>query len=204
MKKIHLLLSLSIFAFISTSFAQDCTLKKESGNTKVYTCRTTNEKFKSLKAEVIFENTTLEELREVLFDVSRYTKWQYKMTEAKMLQRVNNNEIIIRSVVDSPWPVENREMLVRFSCVLDLPNNFMTITARGGIDYDYPKDGDLVRVPFSEAHWAVTQKGSNLHISYTLQVDPGGSLPAWMVNMAMAEGPFETFKNLSDLLKSTE
>lgn len=204
MKKIHLLLSLGIFAFISTINAQECTLKKESGNTKVYTCRTSNEKFKSLKAEVVFENTTLEELREVLFDVSRYTKWQYKMSEAKMLQRVNNNEIIIRSVVDSPWPVENREMLVRFSCELDLPNNFMTIIAKGGIDYDYPKDSELVRVPFSEARWAVTQKGANLYISYTLQVDPGGSLPAWMVNMAMAEGPFETFKNLSDLLKSAE
>lgn len=204
MKKLDLFFYLCSFILFQGAQAQDCTLKKEAGNTKVYVCKTENDKFKSLKAEVVFENATLEKLRQVLFDVSRYTKWQYKMTEAKMLQRVHSNEIIIRSVVDSPWPIENREMLVRFSCVMDLPNNQMFVTARGGIDYDYPKDEELVRVPYSEAHWSVTQKGTSLYVSYTLQIDPGGSLPPWLVNMAMAEGPFETFKNLGEILKSTQ
>lgn len=202
MRKLHLFICFAVFVLLADLRAQNCTLKKESGNTKVYTCDAQNDKFKSLKAEIIFENTTLAELRAVLFDVSNYTRWQYKMIECKLLQQVNTDEMIIRSVVDSPWPVENREMLVRFTCSMDAPNNFMTITARGGIDYDYPKNKELVRVPFSEALWKVTQKGNSLHVAYTLQVDPGGSLPAWMVNMAMAEGPFETFKKLSDLLKS--
>lgn len=184
-------------------FAQDdCTLKKTADNIKVYTCKAKQEKFKSLKAELTIENVTLEQLRSALFDVPNYVNWQYKLEEAKVLQHINDNEIIFRSVVDSPWPVENREMLVRFTCIMDAANNRMEIIARGGIKYDYPQDDDLVRVPFSEARWEVTTQGNNIHILYYLQVDPGGSLPAWIVNMAMAEGPFESFKKLKAVLKS--
>ena len=38
--------------------------------------------------------------------------------------------------------------------------------------------------------------GSDLKVSYFLNVDPGGSIPAWLVNLAVAEGPYESFRNL--------
>ncbi len=55
----------------------------------------------------------------------------------------------------------------------------------------------LVRVPFSEARWEVAMvNNKDLSIQYFLRIDPGGSVPTWLVNMAMAEGPYVTFKNL--------
>jgi len=38
--------------------------------------------------------------------------------------------------------------------------------------------------------------GNTLKIDYTLQLDPGGSIPAWLVNMFIANGPVETFRRL--------
>jgi len=34
-----------------------------------------------------------------------------------------------------------------------------------------------------------------------MRIDPGGSLPVWLVNMAMAEGPYLTFVNLKKQLE---
>ena len=40
-----------------------------------------------------------------------------------------------------------------------------------------------------------------ISIVYIFEVEPGGSLPAWVVNMFADKGPYETFKKLSDMLK---
>jgi hypothetical protein len=42
---------------------------------------------------------------------------------------------------------------------------------------------------------------NSISIVYILEADPGGSVPAWMVNMFIDKGPFESFKKLSGLLK---
>jgi hypothetical protein len=40
-----------------------------------------------------------------------------------------------------------------------------------------------------------------LFIVYFLEMDPGGSVPAWITNMFVAKGPYETFSNLAEVLK---
>ena len=40
----------------------------------------------------------------------------------------------------------------------------------------------------------------SIHI-YIFEIDPGGSVPAWFVNMFADKGPYETFKQLAETLK---
>jgi hypothetical protein len=40
-----------------------------------------------------------------------------------------------------------------------------------------------------------------MNIVYTFEADPGGSLPAWLVNSFADKGPYESFRKLSDILK---
>jgi hypothetical protein len=37
---------------------------------------------------------------------------------------------------------------------------------------------------------------------YIFEIDPGGSTPAWLVNMFADKGPYETFKQLGEALKN--
>jgi hypothetical protein len=36
---------------------------------------------------------------------------------------------------------------------------------------------------------------------YTLYADPGGSVPAWLVNLFIADGPLESFQKLKEHIK---
>ena len=67
-----------------------------------------------------------------------------------------------------------------------------------------PKNDDFIRVPFSGVIlWRVTQGTNNkLKVDYTFSLDPGGSLPSWLVNATMAIGPYNSFMKLRELLKS--
>lgn len=181
---------------VVTSAAQDCKLKKDKDGIKVYACHQDTSAFKQIRAEFDLPNTTRNDLLNFLKRVDHYPEWQYNMVEAKILKSVSENTFVIRSVVDAPWPVSNREMIVQFNATLNNNENKLRMEVKR-VPSDYPADPDLVRIPFSLAVWDVSEMpAGTLHVKYVLTVDPGGTVPAWMINMAIAEGPFATFRNL--------
>lgn len=179
---------------------KDCALKRDRDGVLVYTCKSENERFKSIKATFTIAHTSIEELVTWLKKVDQYTSWQYNMISAKLLKVVAEDTIIVRTEMDAPWPVENRELIVEYSFLrLDSANRLKVVTHT--VSFEYPVSEDVVRVPFSYAEWDVIAVGDALQVTYTMKIDPGGSVPAWLVNLAMAEGPHESFTNLKKLLE---
>lgn len=195
-----ILILLNVF----NAFSQEnCKLKKDEDGIKVFTCEESDSKFKSLKAEFSLRGVTTEQLKTFLMNADNYKNWQYNMVESKALQHINENEMIVRSVINAPWPVTDREMIVHVkisSKTVGQMSIHVTTTK-----YDYPTSKELVRVSFSDARWEVSHLNENdLAINYSLRLDPGGSIPSWLVNMAMAEGPYETFRNLGRSLQTKQ
>jgi len=179
---------------------QDCTLKRDRDGVLVYTCKSENERFKSIKATFTIAHTTIEELVAWLKQVDQYTTWQYNMISSKLLKAVSEDTIIVRTEMDAPWPVENRELIVEYSFLRMDSLKRLKVTTHT-VPYKYPASEDIVRVPFSYAEWDVIAVGDALQVTYTMKIDPGGSVPAWLVNMAMAEGPHGSFTKLKKLLE---
>jgi hypothetical protein len=179
--------------------AQDCVLKKDKDGIKVYTCKSDTSRFRSLQAEFVIENTSIEELKTFVFTVSRYIQWQYNTTEAVMLKKINNQEMIYRTIIDAPWPLDSRELIVQFSTVVhDVDHASFYIKT---IPHELPVSDDLVRVPFSQARWDIVRSNNSLYVTYSMNIDPGGYVPPFLVNIAMAEGPYQSFINLKKLIE---
>jgi hypothetical protein len=193
----RLLFLVLIGCIYSSSFAQDCTLKKVKDGISVYTCKAKDSKLKSIRAELTLPGKTLHELMTLLDDINDYKNWQYNMIESSVLKRINDHEVIYRTVVEAPWPASDRELIVRKRVELDPVAQVLTIVVED-TDYDYPEDSDLVRVPYQVATWKVTAVNGDLKVVYTLSVDPGGSMPAWIINLGIAEGPFHSFGKLKE------
>lgn len=196
----HFLL-LSTFCFFSLCLtAQDCVLKKEKDGVKVYTCKSDTSKFRSLQAEFTIQNTSIEELKTFLFSVPKYMKWQYNVIESSLVKSINPNEMIYRVVIDAPWPLDNREMIVHFTAIIHHKDhaNFYIQTVASGL----PLKDNLVRVPFSQASWTITRINGSLDVTYRMNIDPGGYVPPLLVNMAMADGPHQSFRNLKHLIEA--
>jgi len=57
-------------------------------------------------------------------------------------------------------------------------------------------------VPHYKANWRVTMPtASTIQINYLLEIDPGGSIPAWIANSFADKGPYGTFSNIAEQLK---
>lgn len=192
---------LLIIFFAQWSFGQqpECDIKKESEGIKVYTCKIESEKFKSIRAEFELENISAQDLSSFVLNVSTYTTWQYNTFEAEKLSFSEADGMVYRALVYAPWPVENRELIVNIKAVEEATHTSIYVNA---VSSDKPTPKGVVRVPYLEAYWKIVSKGSTLQITYTLKIDPGGLVPAWLANIAMAEGPYISFKNLkAQLLK---
>lgn len=195
------LLLLFFFALALHASAQNnWDLSKDENGIKVYTRKTDSSDFKSVKVETLFTGTC-EKLAGILMGVDKNIKWVYNTKSLHLIKRFNDNELIYYAETSLPWPMKNRDQAIRINLYPDSANHALKITTAGE-PKAIPVTKGIVRVPYFLGVWNVKQISSTkISIEYYLNVDPGGSVPAWISNMFVAKGPYETFVNLSKLLK---
>ncbi len=175
-------------------------LSKEKDGIRVYQSGVEHSNYKSIKVECILEGN-YDKLMAVLNNVSLHKDWVYNNKTSHIISRVSPYEFYYYTETFLPWPMSNRDAIVHLKMNKDSLNRFLKITALGVPDY-LPEKSGKVRVTKSNISWYVTMPTTHtINILYIFEAEPGGSLPAWVVNMFADKGPYESFKKLSDILK---
>lgn len=201
MKFASFLLLLSSMLFrISAKSQEDWNLTKDKDGIKVYTRKTENFKFDELKVECEFEGR-ISQLAAVLLDVNNHYQWVYKTAKSQLLKTLSATDLFFYTEVECPWPIANRDLVVHMSLVQNLQNKVMTVEAENVNDYLPDKD-NIVRMKYSRVTWTVTPlNNKQFKVDYRIQIDPGGSVPAWILNLFASKGPYETFMKLKEEMK---
>jgi hypothetical protein len=137
-------------------------------------------------------------------DVNTGADWVYATKSSVLLKRVSPNVVIYYSEVKLPWPVHNRDFIAELTATQDPVTRVVTIY--GPVVPDFiPVKKDIVRVAKSEGRWVITPIGKGrIKVEYTIRLDPGGDLPAWLFNLFVTKGPAESFENLKVQLKKPQ
>jgi hypothetical protein len=169
-------------------------LRREEHGIKVYTASTDTSCIQTLLAEFPVQATTAQ-LVQVLLDAPAQPRWVYNAKQARVLKQISPDEVIIYSVVGLPWPCSNRDYVAHVT--VSHPSATLTvIDSHSEEGHMLPQKG-LVRVRESNAHWEITEAiPGHLLIRYQLRFNPGGALPAWLVNLFITRGPCHTFRHL--------
>src|ERR1700722_10370646 len=185
----------SVSSFLPASDRNQWTLRREKDGIDVYSRPSDYSKFNDIRVDMDLPGT-IEQLATILRDVNGYTDWVYATRTATMIRKVNDNEFIYYAEVGTPWPAANRDYYADMKIAFNATNHSMNVVSVGMKDYQ-PEKKDLVRIPMSRGFWTVTtQSDSKIHLQYILQVDPGGAVPAWILNSFATKAPIETFTAL--------
>jgi hypothetical protein len=139
---------------------------------------------------------TPSQLASVLLDVQHYPGWAYAFNSTVMVKKVSSSEVIYYSKIDVPWPGTDRDFYADLKLNMDPSGRTLTVQSDGMKNYQ-PENKDLVRIAMSHVVWTVTTESDKMmHLHYILQLDPGGSVPAWILNAFSLKAPMETFTNL--------
>lgn len=202
MKRKYLFLFLAFATSYLPGWAQNnpWTLKKDKDGIKVYTRDNTHSKFNELRVETDL-SCRLSDLAAVILDIPEGPQWSFNVKSCKVLKQVSPLELYIYTVINSPWPADDRDLPIHLKITQNPSNKVMTITADCIPDL-VPRQKDIVRVPLSKEVWVVTPvDASTIHIDYQLEIDPGANPPAWLINLFSVKGPFESFSKLKERIK---
>ncbi|MFN0083389.1 MAG: START domain-containing protein [Ferruginibacter sp.] len=202
MKSIIYYLFFFFMLHASTLYAQkDWAISKDKGNIKVYTKSGVNSKFKSVKVTCTTPGT-IDQLIATFKNVEANMFWVYSCKKSYMIKTVDADNIIYYVESGAPWPVSNRDVIVNMNFKKSADNKNLTVTTSDNKTILQPKKG-IVRVSSLSANWHIAAlDDKNIMITYYLDVNPGGSVPAWAYNLFIADGPYSTFDKLTSLLKN--
>jgi hypothetical protein len=192
------LLILSVVMLISliTNGQERWTLKANKEGIEIYTKTIENSNYKGIRVKCSLP-VTLSQMVAVILDVNTAGEWLYSTRSSVLLKQVSPSELYYYSEVGLPWPVSNRDFICHLIATQDAETKIVTID--GPVVPDYmPEKSGLVRVRHSYGKWIISpgEHSNTIKVEYTLEADPGGSLPAWLVNLFVTKGPMESFKKL--------
>ena len=199
MNKRTLILCVAMLLSLLGKGQQKWTLKARDGDMEIYTKNIENSHLKAVRVRCLVP-ATLSQLVTVILDVNTGAEWVYSTKSSTLLKQVTPAELFYYSEVSLPWPVSNRDFVAHLIATQDPQTKIVTINGPTVADY-VPEKKNIVRVHRSYGKWILTPvKQKTVQIDYTLETDPGGSLPAWLVNLFATKGPSETFKKLKEQL----
>jgi hypothetical protein len=194
-------LGLFVCFVCSRAHAQkDWELRQDKEGIKIYTKNIDDAALKSVKT-ICTLNTSLSTLTAALIDISNSAEWVYSTKKISLLKKISPSELIYYSELDIPWPASNRDFIIRLEVKQDEKSKAVSVIGYNLPDY-LPEVKNVVRIRKSNSKWLITPlQNGQVKIEYVLDVDPGGNIPAWLINMFAAKGPFETFKKLREVVK---
>lgn len=134
----------------------------------------------------------------VILDIDKHPNWAPRCSEARNIEKINDRELIIYAVYAGVWPAADRDYAARMSITAEPDITKVRIDVeRVELSATPPVLTDRVHIPHLESCWIFEQISQDFtRVELRAHVDPGGWIPAWLVNWGYRKIPYQFLKNL--------
>lgn len=185
---------------VNSAFAQEeWKFQKEDEGIKVYTRYVDGSDVKAFKAETVLKGE-LSSFVAVLKDVDSFYELFSTNHYAELIEE-SDTFMLHYSQTHAPWPVKDRDGVYESRFSQHYGTKAVTVDIRS-VDGIRPENDDFVRINSAKGSWLLMPVDNNaVEVTYTMQADPGGSLPGWVVNLFLVDSPIKDLKKLQERLK---
>jgi ribosome-associated toxin RatA of RatAB toxin-antitoxin module len=182
---------LILLPLFSLSDPGDWKLKKNENGIEVYTRYAENSPLKEVRVVTVVQSS-LSAIVALLLDVKNYPNWIYSCSEASTLNVINDHDEYHYQVTHLPWPLSNRDLIWHFKIEQEETTKIVAVTNTSEPDYIPAKKG-IVRVKHVQSGYRLTPLANGkIKVEFEIFVDPGGNIPAWLVNANIVSAPYKT------------
>ena len=123
--------------------------------------------------------------------------WVDLMNISYLIEQEHENTKLIRQGYDLPWPVSDRDYVMRQEANYDMATKTFTLQFQSVVDPREPKNDCCVRAEATRTFWKIqTMANGESHVTVEVITDPKGLLPAWLINLIQQDWPHNTINGL--------
>lgn len=144
-----------------------------------------------------YVDVTWDEVLALLNDVEANDQWMYGCTESRILGSGAIGEFILYHRTGAPWPLWDRDVVIRTK-LMRHPNGDFEVQLQSVEDARMPELAGVVRMPRLVGSYRLSPEATRTRIAFEIDVEPGGSVPIWLVKMVSLNLPLRTLRNLRE------
>lgn len=203
MKTISSIISLFLLCQILPAQDDGWVPRKNKDGIQVFYRETPENDIKELKI-VTHVTCSLSSAVSAINNIDEMPSWVYKCVGTEVLQTESESHFTFSSVTQFPVFFANRELVL--TCTTYQDDNLVVYSRCSNADeVSYPHKKKNIRIDPAISNWKFTPKpGGVITAEYYLLADPGGSIPAWIVNMGLDYGPVRTIRKFKKMVQSTD
>ena len=203
MKRPHIQLVASfvmtLMTFSSLSTASSGTWDKivDDDGVKVWRKKIEGSPFVAFRGETLVD-ASIKKVLAVLNDQDNKTAWMHRCVANYAIEYKKLGQVIIYNRTGSNFPlVADRDVVVETNLTYDTENGVIDIVAVDTTHKNGPPIEGVIRMKKLRLNWRLTfvSKEKTL-VRYEVQTDPGGAIPAWIVNLVSKGVPKNTLAGL--------
>lgn len=194
-----LLLPLIIAISLSSNDSAGWVLRKNKNGIAVYTRYAAGSNLKEIRV-IDTVKSSLSGIVALLLDTKNYPTWVYRCSEYKTLKLINDQEQYNYELINVPWPFSDRDVVTDSKITQDSLTKAVTINTIVAPNY-LPEAHGIVRIKQYHSVYILTKLVSGkIRIDYTGYADPGGNIPAWLINSNIVTGPYNSTLSMNNRL----
>ena len=193
------LLCFSLLLFstnITSSEKENWTLRIQQDDVTVYTKKIADSQIDAFKATTLI-NAAYEKVKQIVLDYPNYPKWYQDYKSGEILEQLNQGEIIVRFVINAPFPIKDRDSVNRVH--MQQTDERIKITLESTPTF-IPHNNKQIRMAVSSGHWTLEKEGNQTRVTLEYHADPEIPIPSWVSNRYVVQGPAKSLSNLKKRL----
>ncbi|ESU29855.1 hypothetical protein FLJC2902T_03330 [Flavobacterium limnosediminis JC2902] len=196
MEKSRILFFLSLF-FLLNGFNVHSQKKTELAldkeGIKVYLTKFDTTAFREYRA-VMTVNANIDTVVKQLIDVKNLQQWNYKTRYSELIKKISDTSWIFYMRHRLGWPVQDRDHISRVTLIKKKNEQTILIQPENRL---LKERSGCVRLTNFKGFWYLKRiNAKQTLVMQQIYGDPSGDVPAFMVNMVVTKGPFDSFKAL--------
>ena len=193
---IYFLLFLSCSNVIASE-QEDWNLRIQQDGIKVYTKKMADSRIDAFKATTMI-SAKYERVKEVILDYPNYPKWYQDYKTGEILEQLNQDKIIVRFVIDAPFPIKDRDSVNRVS--VQQTDEHIKVRLESAPTF-IPPNNKQIRMTVSSGQWTLEKEGNQTRVTLEYHADPEIPVPSWVSNRYVVQGPAKSLSSLKKRLQ---
>jgi hypothetical protein len=195
-----LLIALPALAIGASGEPSEWELRKESDGIRVFVRDSSLPGLKTVRAETVIPVDDPYVIVALLDDPEAAVELMDGVSFVEEIESEEPGAKHMHMVLDVPWPIKDRDVAAALTLLHDEEGRRLILTLTGKPEL-IPVDRKYVRVPnFDSSYTLRYGREDGVHVTFESTVDPGGSIPPWVVNYGITDMPVKTLANMRRLV----